>query len=69
MSPELMSAIRTMLIALGGYAIGKDWFPLDAAGVAELAGALVLVLAALWGVWAKRPASSEAQRNISLKRS
>ena len=60
MSPEIASALRTLLIAAGGFAIGKGW--VDVAGLEIIAGGLVALAAGAWGVWAKRPRSKEAKQ-------
>lgn len=63
MTPEVKSAIRTLLIALGAFGVGKGWFTTEELG--SYVDALVVVLVAgvgVWGVWAKRPKSGEAQQ-------
>lgn len=58
MNPEILSAIRSVLIALGAYAVGKGW--LDSAALDTIVGGIVAAVAA-WGVYAKRPTSTEAR--------
>ena len=64
MTPEVNSAIRTVLAAVLAFAAGKGWIGQDT-DFATLSNALAVVgVAAVtaWGVWAKRPKSSEAQQ-------
>jgi hypothetical protein len=58
MKPELYSAIRSVLLVLGGIAVGKGW--LDSTALDTLVSA-AMVLVAAWGVYAKRPRSAEAK--------
>jgi hypothetical protein len=51
MTPEqkqaLLSVLRSILIAVGAYAVGKGW--LTESVVAEAVPALIVVLTAAWG--------------------
>jgi hypothetical protein len=60
MGPEVLSAIRSLLIAVGAFAVGKGW--VDAVGLETIVGGAVALLSAVWGVYAKRPNSGEAQK-------
>lgn len=59
MTPELLGAIRMLLLAGGGFLVGKGW--LDSAGLEALVTVLMAAVAA-WGIYAKRPRSKEAQK-------
>lgn len=59
MTPEVQSAIRSLLIALGGFAVGHGW--IDSTGLESIVGGLVTLAVTIWGIYAKRPASTEAQ--------
>lgn len=59
MTPEILSAVRSILIAGGAFVVGKGW--VNAAGWDTIAGAVMVGVPALWGILAKRPTSSEAQ--------
>lgn len=58
MTPEILSAIRSALIALGAFAVGKGW--LDSAALETIVAGIVAAVTA-WGIYAKRPTSSEAR--------
>lgn len=57
MTPELLSAIRSILLSLGAYAVGKGWLE---SSVLDTAIVGIMGLVAAWGVYAKRPSSPEA---------
>lgn len=60
MTPEILSGLRSLLIGLGGYFVAQGW--IDAAGLETVAAGLVVIAAAAWGIWAKRPSSTEAKK-------
>lgn len=47
----LLSALRSVLIAIGGYVTGRGW--LDSATVNEIIGLAMVLIPAAWGVWHK----------------
>lgn len=59
MTPEILSAIRAVLAAGGGYVIGKGW--VTAAGWDTVLGAVMVLVPVVWGIWAKQPSSPEAK--------
>jgi len=59
MTPEILSAIRSALIALGAFAVGKGW--LDSAALETIVAGIVAAVTA-WGVYSKRPMSTEARQ-------
>jgi uncharacterized membrane protein YccC len=62
MRPELASAIRTILIAVGAFAVGRGWLADTDMGVlADGLVSLAIAAVGVWGVYAKRPTSIEAQ--------
>lgn len=53
MTPAEVGGItRTIMAALGGYAVAKGW--LDASTATAISGAMVTLAAALWSIRAKR---------------
>lgn len=48
----LMSVLRTVLVAVGSYAVTKGW--LDDATMQQVVGGVVVLLTALWGFLDKR---------------
>jgi hypothetical protein len=62
LTPELLSAIRSLLIGLGGFGVGAGWFTsADLGKVSDAVVTIVVFGVAVWGVWAKRPQSTEAR--------
>lgn len=66
-SPSVNSSIRTLLIAVGAVGVSKGWW--DQAGLETLVdhlivfgGAALAIGGAIWGIYAKRGASKEAQK-------
>jgi hypothetical protein len=59
LTPEVLGSIRMLLIAAGGFLVGKGW--LDSAGLDALVTVLMAAIAA-WAIYAKRPRSAEAQQ-------
>jgi hypothetical protein len=53
----LLSAVRSILLVVGGLAVGKGW--LDSAALDSIVGGAMALVAA-WGVYSKRPGSTEA---------
>lgn len=47
----LLSALRSVLIAAGGFVAGNGW--LDQETVNELIGLAMVIIPAAWGVWHK----------------
>lgn len=45
---QVLGLIRTVLIAVGGYAVGKGIF--DSATVNDIAGSVVVIIGAVWSV-------------------
>lgn len=61
MTPEILTSIRVLLTALGGYFVGKGH--IDAALAEAIVGAVLIMIPAVWGVWlSNRPGSREAVR-------
>jgi hypothetical protein len=67
LTPELSSALRSVLIAIGMLGVTKGWY--DAAALGTLVdyiigwgGATLTLGAAAWGIYAKRASSTEAQK-------
>jgi hypothetical protein len=58
LTPEILGALRILLMTAGSFAVGKGWLPsteLDA-----LVGGLVAAVAA-WAIYAKRSTNVEAR--------
>jgi hypothetical protein len=60
MTPELLSALRSILIVAGGGLVTHGY--VDDSGLQAIVGGILALAAAAWGIWAKRPQSSEAQK-------
>ena len=48
----LMSVLRTVLVAVGSFAVTKGW--IDDATMQQVVGGLVVILTAVWGFLDKR---------------
>ena len=62
MSPEILGALRILLMTGGSFAVGKGW--LQSAELNSLVDALLILLVAgtaAWSIYAKRSRSKEAQ--------
>lgn len=60
MTPEILSAFRSILIAIGSIFVTKGY--VDTAALEAIAGGLLAVAAAAWGIYSKRPTSTEARK-------
>lgn len=60
MTPEILSSLRVLLAAFGGFVVGKGW--VDETIVEALVGFLVVVVPLVWDWMAKRVTSSESIR-------
>ena len=58
MNPELAVAIRVLMVLGGGFMVDRQW--LDQAELEMAVAAILVVGAAIWGFWSKRPNSKEA---------
>lgn len=59
LTPELLGAIRILLMTAGGFAVGKGWVDENTLGM--IVGALVTLGTAAFSMYAKRASSKEAQ--------
>ncbi len=59
LTPELLGAIRILLMSAGGFAVGKGWVDENTLGM--IVGALVTLGTAAFSMYAKRSTSREAQ--------
>lgn len=64
MTPEVNSAIRTLLAAVLAFAAGKGWLSqsTDFGSLADAISVVGVALIGVWGVFAKRPVSTEAKQ-------
>lgn len=64
MTPDMNVALRVLLTAAGGIAVGHGW--IGEAVLEQLVGAVLVVGSAAWAWWSNRPQSKEA-RDIAVK--
>lgn len=58
MTPEILSSLRVLLAAVGGFVVGKGWID---EGIAEaLVGFVVVVVPFVWNLMAKKATSRES---------
>lgn len=56
---QVTSIVRQILLAVGGFVVGKGW--VDNETMMQIAGALSVVLASLWALWTRRDKAIVAQ--------
>jgi hypothetical protein len=52
MTPDILSALRHVLTALGGFAIGKGW--IESQALEPIVGGLLVLAAAVWSAYERR---------------
>lgn len=50
-SEQITSIIRQILLAVGGFVVGKGW--VDNETMLQIAGALSVIIGSVWAVWSR----------------
>lgn len=50
-SDQITSIVRQILLALGGFVVGKGW--VDNETMVTIAGALSIIIASVWALWTR----------------
>jgi len=73
---QITSIIRQVLLAVGGFVVGKGW--VDNETMLQIAGALSVIIGSIWAIWsrtdksivasaaAKVPVSTAAQAEVGI---
>jgi hypothetical protein len=73
---QITSIIRQILLAVGGFVVGKGW--VDNETMLQIAGALSVIIGSVWALWsrtdkrivkdaaARVPVSETAQKSVGI---
>lgn len=75
-SDQITSIIRQILLAVGGFVVGKGW--VDNETMLQIAGALSVIIGSVWAIWtrtdksivasaaAKVPVPAASQKEVGI---
>lgn len=52
MNPQVLASIRSILLGLGGFVVGKGW--IDQSTMLSLVGSAMWLIPAIWSLWGHR---------------